>query len=148
MKPVVFIGICLALSTSWIASEAALGCPNGQPMFNCFVQPCRFASCPAHPSAKCSDDYCGGCKARFYVGTREVTSTCASTAITSTRSRRNTQDCPMIKCPADQVVKCKVEPCRGKTCPNRPNARCCNSYCGGCRWSFHENYQDVTSQCR
>ena len=41
-------------------------------MVYCFVSPCAFATCPAFPSARCVDDYCGGCFARFYVENEEV----------------------------------------------------------------------------
>ena len=39
---------------------------------NCVDSPCRHATCPAFPSARCEDDYCGGCFARFYVENEEV----------------------------------------------------------------------------
>lgn len=43
----------------------------------CFVAPCEFASCPAFPFARCVDDYCGGCNARFYLHNgEEVTEDC------------------------------------------------------------------------
>ena len=32
----------------------------------CFVEPCKFASCTAYPNAKCVNNYCGGCNAFFY----------------------------------------------------------------------------------
>ena len=41
-------------------------CPPDKPLVNCFVDPCQFAKCSAHPKAKCSADYCGGCNARFF----------------------------------------------------------------------------------
>lgn len=51
-------------------------CPPDKPRVNCFVDPCQFAKCPAHPNAKCVSDYCGGCNARFFDGGKEVTDTC------------------------------------------------------------------------
>ena len=35
---------------------------------NCFVDPCQFAECPAHPNAICKSNYCGGCNAVFHDG--------------------------------------------------------------------------------
>jgi uncharacterized membrane protein len=34
---------------------------------NCFVAPCQFAKCPNYPGAKCFNDYCGGCNARWFL---------------------------------------------------------------------------------
>ena len=51
-------------------------CPNCTRPVNCLVDPCRYSSCRAYPSAVCRSDYCGGCNARFYLGKREVTKQC------------------------------------------------------------------------
>eukprot|EP00736_Rhodelphis_marinus_P011637 Rmarinus@m.10192 len=40
-------------------------CPAGVPIANCLVDPCQFATCPAHPDAKCLSNYCGGCNRTF-----------------------------------------------------------------------------------
>ena len=45
-------------------------------MVYCFVDPCQVANCPVYPTATCTSDYCGGCYARFYIGSEEVTSSC------------------------------------------------------------------------
>ena len=52
-------------------------CPPDKPPVNCFVDPCQFAKCPAHPNAKCVSDFCGGCNARFFEDSEEVTDTCS-----------------------------------------------------------------------
>ncbi|XP_072014296.1 uncharacterized protein [Amphiura filiformis] len=41
-------------------------CPPGVSTFNCFVDPCQTARCPAYPNARCVSNYCGGCNADFY----------------------------------------------------------------------------------
>ena len=57
-------------------------CPPGQPPVNCFVDPCQFGTCPAHPDATCVADYCGGCNARFFdEDGNEVTDTCGRCCI-------------------------------------------------------------------
>ncbi len=57
--------------------HAAPNCPPDKPFVSCFVDPCKFATCPAHPVAVCKADYCGGCNARFFIGNMEVTDTCS-----------------------------------------------------------------------
>ena len=39
---------------------------------NCFVNPCRFATCPNHPTATCRANYCGGCNAEWFIGPLQV----------------------------------------------------------------------------
>lgn len=41
-------------------------CPPGAPVAMCSGDPCDLASCPAHPSARCVPNFCGGCNAVFY----------------------------------------------------------------------------------
>ena len=36
-------------------------CCCGKTKLNCIVEPCRFASCPNFPGAKCIDEFCEGC---------------------------------------------------------------------------------------
>ena len=58
-------------------SECPTHCPPDKPPVNCFVNPCRFAKCRAHPYAKCRADFCGGCNARFFDSKgNEVTDSC------------------------------------------------------------------------
>eukprot|EP00486_Rosalina_sp_Unknown_P009047 CAMPEP_0201595752 /NCGR_PEP_ID=MMETSP0190_2-20130828/192645_1 /ASSEMBLY_ACC=CAM_ASM_000263 /TAXON_ID=37353 /ORGANISM="Rosalina sp." /LENGTH=1032 /DNA_ID=CAMNT_0048055839 /DNA_START=42 /DNA_END=3141 /DNA_ORIENTATION=+ len=40
-------------------------CPTGEMIVNCFVDPCRFATCPGVQGATCESNYCGGCNAIF-----------------------------------------------------------------------------------
>ena len=52
-------------------------CPDDEVQVNCLVAPCDVTMCPAFPAARCVDDYCGSCRARFYVhGGEEVTANC------------------------------------------------------------------------
>lgn len=59
-------------------------CPPGVPMVHCFAAPCSVNTCsrirnsPEGPEIRCENDYCGGCRARFYIGDVEVTSICNS----------------------------------------------------------------------
>eukprot|EP00731_Ephydatia_muelleri_P014212 Em0007g1522a len=62
---------------STAASDVGHGCPPGVPLFECFVDPCLSATCPAHPHAVCVADFCGGCNAKFFDHNgKEVTSSC------------------------------------------------------------------------
>lgn len=67
-----FLVLLLASSLSIAAGQ----CPDGQPIVQCFVAPCDVSSCPRHPTANCSDDYCGGCNAVWTLDGTEVTSDC------------------------------------------------------------------------
>ena len=60
-----------------ILRDLGHGCPPGVPLVECLVDPCRSATCPAHPHAVCVADYCGGCNAKFFDRDgKEVTSSC------------------------------------------------------------------------
>jgi len=51
-------------------------CPTA--LVNCFIDPCTGASCPGVPEAVCRPNYCGGCNAEFWTGSRDVTKACSS----------------------------------------------------------------------
>lgn len=51
-------------------------CPPDKPLWSCFIDPCQVTTCAAFPHAKCVADYCGGCNAKFFLGTFEVTQMC------------------------------------------------------------------------
>ncbi|XP_012945273.1 uncharacterized protein LOC101855609 [Aplysia californica] len=55
---------------------------------SCVFPPCMFRVCAAFPDAKCTNDYCGGCTARYYVNAEEVTDRCNAQIPSSTPSRR------------------------------------------------------------
>ena len=56
---------CYSLLSSF---AGAAKCPDGSQETNCLQSPCEMASCPAHPSATCKEDYCGGCNYYFIEG--------------------------------------------------------------------------------
>ncbi|CAG5123263.1 unnamed protein product, partial [Candidula unifasciata] len=108
-------------------------CPKGSPAVYCKVAPCDENQCPRYPGARCVNDYCGGCNARYYVNKIEVTKFCPSSP---------------PKCPdGNPPVQCFVAPCTNKTCPAYPEAKCVEDYCGGCNFFFVYNNTNVTSQC-
>ncbi|XP_055338866.1 uncharacterized protein LOC129588587 isoform X2 [Paramacrobiotus metropolitanus] len=41
-------------------------------LVNCFIAPCSMAKCEGVPQARCFDDYCGGCHARWFVNNAAV----------------------------------------------------------------------------
>lgn len=47
-------------------------CRNGLLQFECKVNPCDIASCPRNLRAECRPNYCGGCKAEFFIGNKKV----------------------------------------------------------------------------
>lgn len=53
-----------------------ISCKPGVPVFQCFVRPCSVATCQNYRSAVCRNDYCGGCKARFFLGVYDITEYC------------------------------------------------------------------------
>eukprot|EP00058_Branchiostoma_floridae_P017471 XP_002602959.1 hypothetical protein BRAFLDRAFT_105864 [Branchiostoma floridae] len=98
-----------------IAVAVSAGCPNGQPLVNCVVDPCTVTTCPGTPDAECVANYCGGCHADFF-----------------------NSDGELALCPKEQpVYNCLVDPCEGKTCPGTPDAQCVANYCGGCNAEFY-----------
>ncbi|XP_076804661.1 uncharacterized protein LOC143448699 [Clavelina lepadiformis] len=88
-------------------------CLPGVDIAYCFVRPCRFASCPAVPNAKCTDDYCGGCNAVFVQNDVVLTP----------------EECE-CRFPAD--VYCFKPACQFETCPNYPEATCRPNRCNLC----------------
>jgi len=88
-------GVCLNTTTAmcesgmWVLMVAAVHCPVDElsppassppvssppvpsialckpsDMVRCFAEPCKVTRCDAHPEARCFNDYCGGCHARF-----------------------------------------------------------------------------------
>ncbi len=47
-------------------------CQEGVPVFNCLIDPCMNAECPANEMAECVPNYCGGCGFDFYVAGRII----------------------------------------------------------------------------
>jgi len=54
-----------------VREEAKTLCPNNNQV-NCFIDPCSTEGCPAHPTAICKPNYCGGCNAHFYLNSVRV----------------------------------------------------------------------------
>ena len=52
-------------------------------------------------------------------------------------------DCPHDKAP----VKCLINPCDYRTCPNLPPTECVLNVCGECRAQYYWNNVDVTEFC-
>eukprot|EP00731_Ephydatia_muelleri_P012437 Em0006g1331a len=77
MKIAVVFGIVGCLFCAATANPVLQAtCPKSKPLVNCFVAPCQVSQCPNFPNAECKDYYCGGCFARYFVGSIEVTSFC------------------------------------------------------------------------
>ncbi|OQV14517.1 hypothetical protein BV898_11239 [Hypsibius exemplaris] len=73
---VLFCGFFSAGAAPRFASDTGnAGCPPDS-IVNCFVNPCRLAQCSRVPAAVCRANYCGGCSAQWFVGTRDVTLRC------------------------------------------------------------------------
>ena len=61
---------------TYIHLSSDMSCDPDTERFNCLFNPCDNAYCPNIPDANCLPDYCGGCNARFYVNSVEVTEEC------------------------------------------------------------------------
>ena len=76
---------CYYYYFNFCTPSAYPGCPKGQDIVPCFVDPCQFASCPSFPHALCVADHCGGCNARFFLqGGKEVTDKCGKVELSAT----------------------------------------------------------------
>ncbi|KAK7489344.1 hypothetical protein BaRGS_00019452 [Batillaria attramentaria] len=132
--PVINTGTLGAISPPTQQSDG--GCPQGTPVAMCTARPCAVTTCPAFPTASCTDSYCGGCNAIFRLNGEDVTSQCNSVGVGPGT------------CPAGQTLtRCSARPCAIKTCPAHPRASCTDNYCGGCNAIFKVGLRDVTSEC-
>ena len=86
-------------------------CPNGLPIVNCLVSPCKVNTCPSN--TECVEDYCGGCNFA-----------CKPKA--ATKPTPTPQKCPDGK----PFTQCKMAPCMTARCT--AETTCVNDYCGGC----------------
>ncbi|CAF1106773.1 unnamed protein product [Adineta ricciae] len=121
MKLCIVAALVVLLSVSAFAAKPlSLGSLCLNPV-NCFVNPCQFSRCAAHPNAVCTANYCGGCNAIWSVGGRRVDCTEAD-------------EVEARKC---VMVNCFMDPCGLAKCPNHPEARCRADYCGGCNARFY-----------
>ncbi|XP_060084701.1 kielin/chordin-like protein [Ylistrum balloti] len=109
-------------------------CPPDVPMAFCTFIPCEKETCPNHPQAKCVDNYCGGCNAKFYLNGRDVTNTC-----------KQTRSLPKPCKDGKPRVNCFLNPCDVQQCPLFPRATCVADYCGGCNARFFFNEKEVTT---
>ena len=51
---------------------SCIDCPANVPMVTCDGDPCDNAFCPGYPDATCIPDYCGHCRATWYIGDERV----------------------------------------------------------------------------
>ena len=47
-------------------------CPAGSPQVGCSFVPCEKLLCDDYPQAVCMNNYCGQCKAQFFLNGKEV----------------------------------------------------------------------------
>ena len=63
-----------------ICDTASDTCCCGETQFACVIPPCDSATCPKHPDATCTNEFCNGCccEAKFFLdnGDHEVTDDC------------------------------------------------------------------------
>ena len=106
-------------------------------IYNCLVDPCSSATCPAQPTATCRANTCGGCNAHFFDDMcRNVTLFCNTPATTTAPT------CTL------GIYNCLVDPCSSATCPAQPTATCIANYCGGCNAHFFDDMcRNVTLLC-
>jgi len=112
-------------------SSVTSKCPPNKPPVQCFRDPCQGQTCSV-PNSKCVSDYCGGCYARWYVGSDPV----------NCQEEFHGRD--PVPCPDGlPVVNCLIDPCLAARCPASPNAKCYADYCGGCNAKFYANGNQV-----
>lgn len=66
-----FVGQYCETNTS--APVPGTGCPASSPLMQCDANPCDNAMCPGQDSAVCRPNYCGGCRAEWFIGSTQVT---------------------------------------------------------------------------
>eukprot|EP00117_Sycon_ciliatum_P050069 scpid53697/ scgid4764/ len=89
-------------------TTAVQDCPAHTPRMKCPTDPCATATCPSQPAAVCRANYCGGCRAEWYVGQAQV------------KCSANVSDvCSVPETPADDLAFCLLrglnQPCE---CPS------------------------------
>lgn len=119
-------------------------CPSGQAPVQCLAPPCAVSSCPRYPTATCTNNYCGGCRAVFTSNGQDVTSQCSL----SQPSTNATSPQPGTSCNLPRVT-CQNNPCYVTSCPAyHYYASCVPTNCGGCYARYYYQGREVTSQCR
>jgi len=66
---------------------------------DCLMSPCLNAECPYDANARCVEDYCGACTARWFCGSVEITDLCSSTSVTW---NNNPINCPTTEEPTTE----------------------------------------------
>eukprot|EP00456_Euglypha_rotunda_P036393 TRINITY_DN2794_c0_g1_i4.p1 TRINITY_DN2794_c0_g1~~TRINITY_DN2794_c0_g1_i4.p1 ORF type:complete len:377 (+),score=21.31 TRINITY_DN2794_c0_g1_i4:137-1132(+) len=109
------------------------GCPPGSRVSECLVDPCDGKTCPIYPSARCVQNYCGGCHFEFQT----------ETGVPITQCRL-----PRVRCNG-RGVQCFVDPCTVQSCPAYPDATCQANYCTGCdtEWYWEGKKVDCGISC-
>ena len=101
-------------------------CPRGIPIVACDREPCEGALCYGYPTATCRSNFCGKCKAEFFVDGKKV-------------------QCRESECPRGvSIVACFANPCNTAVCKSSPNAKCVANFCGGCNAEFYVGSKKVS----
>ena len=128
-------------------------CDDNVTTVECFSDPCATAHCPNFDDALCIPNHCGECSAHYYNSTgHDVTMMCSKGL--------HMHDSIIIivewiiimfvvgDCPSERpAVRCIVNPCDHKTCPNLPPTECVLDVCGECKARYYWNNVDVTEFC-
>ncbi|XP_019848705.1 PREDICTED: LOW QUALITY PROTEIN: uncharacterized protein LOC105316719 [Amphimedon queenslandica] len=111
-------------------AEGDKTCPGGVNNEECYSDPCLTSHCPNYEDAVCIPNHCGECSAHFYNSSgHDVTMMC--------------NDCP----PEKPAVRCFINECDHKTCPNLPPTECQLDVCGSCKAHYYLNDTEVTDIC-
>lgn len=72
------VSVCITIFIIAVDSDGTI-CSESMPPVECFVNPCKFAECKAHPDAICVTDFsCRRCDAKFFDDQlNEVTDSCS-----------------------------------------------------------------------
>ncbi|XP_065662150.1 uncharacterized protein LOC101241534 isoform X5 [Hydra vulgaris] len=166
---------CQNQTIKYVHNGSCIECSDDVPTPACGFKPCNKLTCLDYPEAVCKPNYCGDCKADFYLDGKKVQ--CNNT--------KCNKECPLNEykpkcgsngvqymslcfievaqcednslmiefdgqcsneCPEDAPTPaCGFKPCDKLTCLDYPDAVCKPNYCGGCKAAFYLDGKKV--QC-
>lgn len=112
-------------------------CPPGVPVVQCDGDPCTNATCPSHPNAECRPNYCGSCKAEWFIGDTRITQ-CTGESNEQQQKKHgenvskpiflfsfNAANSSACNSPVDGIINSDPTFCDGAICPcNLPPYEC------------------------
>jgi len=147
-----FVAVVLQIGLSAANANSPM-CREGVPVFNCLIDPCMNAECPANEMAECVPNYCGGCGFDFYVAGRIIDCSTKQSSPKKGKKHHHKHDhkhkhgpkhkkghkhkkpkpkkCPRVYCPTGKYQNCRrIDGCLYCACaPRCPSAVRCPPNC-------------------